>query len=150
MKKVLSLLLVVFSTLGILDTSYLLYEKLNGTIPPCSSAFKCNDVLTSEWSSIGPVPLSLLGLLFYSAFLTLVIIYFLEKESLVVGRFKFQLPTLLLMWGTIGAAFSMYLVFIMGVVIQAWCLYCLLSAVNSTILFLLSVLLNHHLKKKET
>ncbi len=138
MKLGLSLLLIVFSILGIADASYITWEKLSGRIPPCSGQFKCADVLTSQWSNVGPVPLSVLGIAFYSGFLLLGVLFYLSQESPSLKPHARWLSKLMLAWGAFGALFSLYLMVIMGVVIQAWCLYCLLSAINCAVLFVIS------------
>lgn len=139
MKTLLSILLVIFSIVGIADASYITWEKVSGVVPPCSPGFKCETVLNSEWSSIGPVPLSVFGIFFYSSFLILGSASLLEVPGFSVGRFTLAMPLLLLGLGSWGALFSLYLVFLMGVVLQAWCVYCLISAVNCLVLFSISV-----------
>lgn len=138
MKKFLSLALIVFSILGIFDASYLTYEKINGYVPPCTAHFQCGQVLNSLWATIGPVPISILGFIFYATFLGLSIWLFLEKRYLPFLGIKLDTEKLLVLLGVVGVSFSVYFVFLMGVVIKAWCFYCLLSALTSSILFLLS------------
>ncbi|HEX7017702.1 MAG TPA: vitamin K epoxide reductase family protein [Patescibacteria group bacterium] len=140
MKMFLSLLLVVLAILGIFDASYLTYEKLTGNIPPCGAGFDCGEVLSSQWASIGPIPLSMFGFFFYSSMFILAIINFLE-----IDLFDHIITTkkLLLLLGSFGFFFSLYLVSLMAFIIQAWCLYCLFSALISTSLFVTSVALNN-------
>lgn len=138
MKIFLSLVLVIFTFLGILDASYITYEKLNGVVPPCTSYFKCGDVLNSAWSSIGPIPLSVLGVLFYSLFFVMSLLFYFGKKEIGVGGFSMRIETFLALQGIFGAGFSLYLLFIMGVILKAWCLYCLLSAMTCIILFVVS------------
>ncbi len=138
MKTFLSLLLVIFTFLGILDASYITYEKLNGIIPPCSTYFKCGDVLNSSWASVGPIPLSALGVLFYSLFFVMSVLYYFGKKEVQLFNFNMRIETFLALQGIFGAAFSLYLLFIMGVILKAWCLYCLLSAMICIILFMVS------------
>lgn len=138
MKTILSLLLIVFTFLGILDASYITYEKLNGIIPPCTSYFKCGDVLNSSWASIGPIPLSLLGVFFYGLFFVMSLLFYFGKKEVRLFVMKMRIETFLALQGIFGAGFSLYLLFVMGVILKAWCLYCLLSALTCIILFALS------------
>lgn len=138
MKTLLSLLLIVFTFLGILDAGYITYEKLNGIIPPCSTYFKCGDVLNSSWASIGPVPLAFLGFLFYSLFFAMSLFLYFGKKEIRLLSFRMRIETFLALQGIFGAGFSLYLLFVMGVILKAWCLYCLLSALICIILFALS------------
>ncbi len=128
--------------LGIADASYLTYEKLSGIIPPCTPGFQCETVLTSKYASIGPIPLSVFGLLYYLTIFTLAVLHFIEFDFSKISAVKKTIlrkssPLDLLQLITIfGLLFSAYLVFLMGVIIQAWCLYCLLSALISSLLFI--------------
>jgi uncharacterized membrane protein len=127
-----SLPLVVFALLGLIDATYITYEKLSGLIPPCSAHFQCETVLTSSWSSIGPVPLSVLGMFFYLSFLIVAIVHYVFPAN------RKLTPLLLFILGIIGSLFSFFLIFLMGKILHAWCAYCLLSALNCQVLFLLS------------
>ena len=66
MKQKFVLPLVILSLLGILDAAYLTHQKINNIIPPCTPGFQCETVLESQWANIGPVPLSALGLEWYT------------------------------------------------------------------------------------
>jgi uncharacterized membrane protein len=143
-KFLLPLFISVFAFLGILDAGYITYEKFSGQIPICNGFFKCGNVLSSPWSSVGPVPLSLLGLLFYATIFTFAVMAYLETESLILFKRQIPLGHLLAALGVFGAGFSLYLVYIMGVVLQAWCLYCLFSAANCLVLLLLTQIHLHH------
>lgn len=149
MRTLLNLLLVIASVIGIADASYLTWVKLNNIVAPCSPFFKCETVLTSPWSSVGPVPLSLFGLLFYIVMLGLASTLLLERQTIKLFNRQFAISSLVLAWGTAGALFSGYLVFIMGVVLQAWCLYCLISAINCLVLFTLALFLHRMYHPKE-
>lgn len=152
MKIILSLILVILSIVGIADSSYITYEKLAGLTPDCGTGFDCGTVLNSEWSSIGPVPLSLLGFVFYlTVFILSVLNYldfdlkkYLESPFNKLGFKKnsiFRLVTvqeLILAVTIFGALFSGYLVFLMAFIIEAWCKYCLISAFTSLSLFIVS------------
>lgn len=145
------------SFVGMLDAGYLTYEKLTHQTPGCGAGFDCSGVLNSPWASIGPVPLSAIGLLFY---LTVYVICVLSLVGITLP--KWGQPTIwqnflhfftrhadvpnvpyLITLGTMGLVFSLFLIFLMGVVIQAWCLYCLISALVSSALFLFSLGIRH-------
>lgn len=141
MKKVLSLLIPVVALLGILDAGFITYEKLSGVIPPCQPGFQCETVLTSKWANIGPFPLSMLGIVFYSLVLLVSSAYFLEIREMRIAGKRFSLFRILVPLTTFGFFFSLYLVFIMAVLIKAWCVYCLLSALTCASLFSLTQLM---------
>lgn len=153
MKTFIPLLFIIFSIIGIADSSYITYEKFSGFVPDCGAGFDCGAVLESKWSSIGPIPLSLLGFLYYTTVFILATLLVLEidlnkplnkrfdkfnlKEDNVLR--KTNTAELLLLATTFGFGFSIYLVSLMAFIIQAWCKYCLISAGTSTLLFLTSI-----------
>ncbi|HYD35773.1 MAG TPA: vitamin K epoxide reductase family protein [Vitreimonas sp.] len=143
MKVFLSLALIVFSIVGLADSSYITYEELSGHIPVCGAGFDCGQVLNSPWAWIGPMPLSALGMVYYATVLCLAIAYFLEWDwgQLVANRTGWLIPSerwLLLLTST-GFLFSLFLIGLMAWVIEAWCLFCLFSAASSTALFIVSI-----------
>ena len=153
MKTLIPLLFIIFSIIGIADSSYITYEKFAGIVPECGAGFDCGAVLNSKWSSIGPIPLSLLGLIFYSTVFILGTLIVLDIDlntqiNNILDRFKFKknhilrklnTSELLLLVTLFGFGFSIYLVSLMGFIIQAWCKYCLISALTSTLLFINSI-----------
>ncbi len=144
MKTILALLLVVLSLIGIADASYITYEKITGGVVGCGQGFDCGTVLNSPYAQVGPIPLSVIGVVFYSIFLLLAGLNFLEidpKLFPVLRKRDIGWEKVLLLLGSVAFLFSILLVFLMGVVIQAWCLFCLISAGTSSLLFLTSLFL---------
>lgn len=135
-KQLVAVLMVIFSMLGIFDASYITYEEFSGSVPMCMPPFDCGKVLDSPWASIFGVPLSVYGLVFYSTVFVLAVMNLLEV--------KVKLPVVKtitrgLRWlGVFGFLFSIYLVTLMQFIIQAWCLWCLVSAITTTSLFIIS------------
>lgn len=140
---------LILSILGIFDASYLTFEHFSGNTPPCSASIwvDCGRVLKSEYATIWGFPVAMLGLAFYSSMagLMLVRLYTEKKPTFkdwiwkMVGAFarprEWTLEKMLF-YGQLGAAvsaavFSLYFIFIQLVVIEAICLYCMLSAVLS-------------------
>lgn len=140
MKTLISLLIVLVSFLGIMDAGFITYEKAQGVIPPCHPGFACGTVLESKYASIGPVPLSVLGLLFYSTVFVFAVLNFVEVKHIKFFRLKLHTHDILLGLSIFGAGFSIYLVTLMGVVLKAWCVYCLISALLCASNFFLNAL----------
>lgn len=130
MRKLFGLLVVCVALLGILDASYLTYSEYGGIIPPCKPPFDCGKVLSSSLSHIGPIPLSAFGIVYYALVLCLGAVAFLNDDH----------EDLLITLTSMGLLFSLYLVFTMGVILDAWCLYCLVSAVCCVIIFISSLI----------
>jgi len=141
MKLFLSLGLTVLALLGILDAGYITYNEFSGQLPTCKPPFACRTVLDSPWSKVGPIPLAAFGLLYYGTMFALGIVSFMDVKVLSIGKKRIPVYLLVAGLGTLGLLFSMWLVFVMGVILKAWCLYCLLSAINCSMMFILSVIL---------
>ena len=115
MKIILSLTLVILSLIGLAEASYITYVDSQGLIPPCSEAFQCEKVLTSPYSNIGPLPISALGIVYYTAILILAIPHYIEADLKKIfsplKKINFPIrPLDLLLIGTgFGLLFSLYL-----------------------------------------
>lgn len=131
--KILVNFILGFSLIGILDAGLLTYEHYTGGIPPCSLTNGCEAVTTSQYSLFYGVPVSLVGLLFYIA-----VFVFMLLVSEGIKR-KLLIPLVAIT----GLAFlsSLALVYLQLFIIKAICIYCMLSAFTSTMLFILSVFL---------
>jgi len=104
--------------LGALDTAYLTYAKVSQVPLACPSSGSCTEVLNSSFASIGPVPLSVLGLL---AYLSVVALNFSSQGSKELKE--------LLWWLCFAMALtSLGLTAILIFVLKAPCLYCAASA----------------------
>ncbi len=122
--------LVILSFLGFLDALYLTLNHYQNAVPPCSLAHGCETVLTSQYASVGPVPIALIGVFYYLALLILSVLYLQGKRGLpdsasqrqagTVGRFM----AFLVVSGLVVSAILFYL---QAAVIHAFCQYCLAS-----------------------
>lgn len=129
MKRFFAYGLVMLAIGGLLDSLYLSYEHINQFIPPCSANIllaDCGSVLRSEYSTMFGVPLAFLGVFHYSV-VTIVLLAALYSKKRVI-------EVLLLGLATLGFSFSSYFVYLQLVIIQAICLYCMISALSSTLL----------------
>ena len=101
-----------------------LYLGLNHGGPgiPCSITHGCEDVLSSVYSEVAGVPISWFGFAFYFTVFAVAVFAVFGSASLE--------------WLRIPAAFafgvSVVLTGIQGWVLEAWCQYCLASALLST------------------
>jgi uncharacterized membrane protein len=150
------LAILFIATLGILDTSYLTFEHYSSSIPPCSVSIwvDCGKVLSSRYSMVGPIPLSLLGLAFYSSMFGLAAARLaVEKEMTIKDLLwkvmeKFARPRSVSLQNmlfyvqvvatSIGIAVSTYLVYLQVEVLGSICLYCMFSATLSLLLFVVT------------
>jgi uncharacterized membrane protein len=121
----------MLALVGFFVAAYLWAHNAGLTGPIVCGIGDCATVQSSEFATIGPVPVSAIGVAGYVA---LIVLSFLglqpgNRESRVVGG-------LLLAGSTIGVSFSAYLTYLEAAVINAWCQYCVVSAILMTLIFL--------------
>ena len=123
--------ILVLSLIGIADTSYLTSDFYFGTGVNCSLLQGCEVVLTSPYSAVFGIPLSLLGLIFYITVFILVS---------AIGAYQKNIFTrLLAVAGTIGFCVSLFLLYVQIFLLKEVCIYCLTSTVSSTTIFVFSM-----------
>lgn len=124
---------IILAVIGLLDSIYLTYVKLDRSTPAfCAPGGGCDVVNTSPYSEIFGIPIAVLGagayLLFMAALLIEIRIVSLRYTALLI-QFGVAL---------IGFLYSVYLTYLELAVIHAICPYCVISAVVLTLLFLIS------------
>ncbi|MED1602825.1 vitamin K epoxide reductase family protein [Alkalihalophilus marmarensis] len=90
-------------------------------------------VMTSEWAYVGSIPLALLGAFYYLTVLLLAGLWFYSSHPLVL-----KILTPITVIGVMSSAFFVYLQLF---VIEAICPFCLVSAVATTILLTLEIIM---------
>lgn len=119
----------VLCALGTLVSGYLLVADfvLGGT-ELCLTGKGCDMVRESRYSSIGGIPVSLLGVLGYAA-----------MAAVSVSRLGRRTRWNLLFWlSTVAVGFSAYLTYLELFIIEALCSWCVASAAIAAALFLLA------------
>jgi uncharacterized membrane protein len=129
----------VVALTGLLDSTYLTLNHLRGTIPPCSVVKGCDTVLTSSFSTLGSIPVALLGALYYLAILVGMTAYLDTKRR--------DILVLTARATTIGLLASLYFVIVQWQILEAWCQFCLLSALTSFTLFTFGMYTLRRLRK---
>jgi len=124
--------ILLLSFLGLADSWYLAESALSGSELTCSIAGLegCNAVADSPYSNLFGVPLALYGTAFYAVLFTLAAVALLLPSRRLYGA--------LLVFGTLGGVASIYFLFIQIMFIGAICIYCLLSALITFVLFCLT------------
>lgn len=139
------LLLLLFILIGLSDSVYLTYERFAKVLPPCSAnffLFECDKVLTSSYSIFFGMPLALWGLFFYSLLLILILFFKLDKRK--------EIRYIFLLFTTLGFVVSVYLVYLQLFIIKNICLFCMISAINSVLLFYFSQIFFNKERKEIT
>lgn len=126
------LLFLALAIIGFLDASYLAIKFYSGTSIFCRIG-NCDLVTGSKYGNVFGIPVSLVGALYYFI-LAVGIIAFLDSKrlSILKGLSYFTFC---------GLAASVYFVSVQVFVLRAFCLYCLISASTSTLLFIVGIFL---------
>ena len=139
--------MAILSTIGVIDTGSITLSKWGwiGDLTCPGGLEGCDQVLNSQWGSLiqtnnGSIPLSFLG---FFSYLIILFMSILPLTSILNDK-KSNISRLT-WWGSfyISTAmfiFSLILIFIMIFKIEAFCFFCLLSAVISFILVLLNII----------
>jgi uncharacterized membrane protein len=131
-----SLSAAIVAGLGFIDATFLTIQHYTNFTLPCSITHGCELVTTSAYSSILGVPVALLGALYYVGVLFAIYLSFEFAKA--------QWLKWIAIASTAGFLFSLWFVYLQLFVIHAICQYCMLSALTSTTLFVLSMV---YLKK---
>jgi uncharacterized membrane protein len=133
--------MAVLASIGAIDTGSITLKRW-GLLSPLScpgGAEGCDKVLNSPWGTLFGQPLSLFGFLAYAAVLVLAVLPLVlraESRGALADRSRWGLFLI-----TSGmAVFSLLLMGVMVFKIQAFCAFCVLSAVLSLSLMVLSLL----------
>jgi uncharacterized membrane protein len=132
--KILKVLAIVLSLVGISDSIYLTIHYYTAEPVPCSIVEGCETVLTSAYADFHGVPLAAFGVIAYLDALVFVLLSLSGKRTA---------------WNLFGgqamlmALFSAWLIYVQAELIGAFCQFCLLSAATSfslLIVFVISLL----------
>ena len=111
--------------LGLAEGIYLTVEHVTGRTAECIASSGCQDVLSSKYAAIGPVPLAALGAL---AYFTAFSVALLAAFGFARCRSLFALLVALMF------AITLWLFYLQAFVLHAFCDYCLFSAGVTTVL----------------
>lgn len=124
---------LIIAFLGFFDAAYLTAEHYLTLPLPCTITKGCDIVTSSSYSMLGPIPVALVGALYYMTAFFLMIIYRETKDN------TFLMATTALTG--VGVLASAWFVYVQAALLHAFCQYCILSAIFTVILFLISTTL---------
>jgi len=127
------MVVAVLALMGVFVALYLLAHSM-GLIPLVCGVWSCDTVQSSQWAKVGQVPVPLIGVAGYGSLLVLALLGIQPfwKDSRGIGL-------LMLGLATVGVAYTAFLTYLEAAVIQAWCVWCVTSAVLMTLIFLASL-----------
>ncbi len=119
--------LPLLAFIGLADALYLTAHHYLGFALACGPLSGCSTVTSSAYSIIFGVPVALLGALYYLS-MFFGFLFALEYQSFTYFRIVCTLSLC-------GLFASVWFLFVMAFLLQAWCTYCLISAATSLLLF---------------
>lgn len=131
MKK-LPFIILVIAFIGFLDASYLTANHWTHTAPPCFITTGCETVTTSSYSMIFGVPVALLGVFYYLTATVLTVAY-LDKRNVLFKK-------IFLVASMVAFAFTLWFIYVQLAILNAVCIYCMVSATTSTVLLILALI----------
>lgn len=135
------MVVTLLALIGFFVALYLWAHNAGLTGPIVCGVGDCATVQSSEYATLGPVPVSSIGVLGYVVLIGLSFMGLqpAHRESRLIGG-------LLLAGSAGGVVFSAYLTYLEAFVIHAWCQYCVISAILITLIFLASLPEVRHLR----
>jgi uncharacterized membrane protein len=129
----------VVALLGLADGIYLTIEHVTGRTAQCIASSGCQDVLSSKYAAMGPIPLASLGAL----------AYFTAFSLALLAAFGYaKCRTLFGLLVAVMFATTLWLLYLQAFVLHAFCDYCLFSAGVTTVLTFIAIV-NGFLRKPE-
>ena len=145
MKRALVLTLIVLALIGVADSSYLAARHYSGEDVVCNIGGHvfgdCSTVTNSEYAVVAGVPVAVAGAGYYFALLIL-------AASMVTYDDK-RLRKLFIVIASLGLLGSLWFVYLQLFVLNSICVYCMVSAVTTTLLLLVA-LVDHRLVYKSS
>jgi uncharacterized membrane protein len=124
--------IMILAVAGIAVSSLSLYHhfsKSKTSFCNLGESFDCDLVNRSQYSTFHKLPVALLGILGYLLILSLATVY----------REKAETPFILSAAALGGLGFALYLTYIEGFVLHAWCILCLSSLALISLIAVLTV-----------
>lgn len=123
--------IAVFAVIGFADASFVTLKNLRGETVPCSILEGCDTVLQSEYSRLFGQSVALWGALYYGIIILLIAVFLVRQRKDILKS--------MVLLTALGSIMSVYFIFLQFFIIKAVCLYCLVSAGSSFLLFGLSI-----------
>ena len=125
------MVIAVLSLVGLFVAFYVMAHSFGWTGPLRCGVGDCGTVQASKWAKVGPVPVSLLGVLGYVGFLVAAL------AGLQPGTMRSPWVSRFLVGAsTFALAYSAFLTYLEAYVIHAWCQWCVISALLVTLIFI--------------
>jgi uncharacterized membrane protein len=129
----------IIALFGLADGIYLTIEHVTGRSAQCIASSGCQDVLSSKYAAMGPIPLAALG----------AVAYFTAFSLALLAAFGYaKCRTVFGLLVAIMFVTTLWLLYLQAFVLHAFCDYCLFSAGVTTVLVALAIV-SGFLRKRE-
>jgi uncharacterized membrane protein len=126
-------LMLALALVGITIAFYDAYAIYNGLALWCPPPINgCNEVASSPYAYIFNLPVGYFGVIYY-------LYMFGVAAPLAFDPFSRGLRYAALAYAAFGVCFSIYFMYLQIAFIQAFCIYCLASAVTTLLLFIAAI-----------
>jgi len=120
---------------GFMVSKHIYQHKKTGQVLVCPIRFDCNTVVNSDYSRFFGIPVEILGMIYY-CLISLAHTPFIFYANLSLSL----LTNISITLSTLAFIFSAYLIYLQFFVIKKGCSWCFVSATNSTLIFIFSLL----------
>ncbi len=127
----LPILAAIVALIGLADAIYLTIHHYTAEPVPCSIITGCEQVLTSSYAEIAGIPLAIFGAI---AYLTAFVLASLSAFGNRLTWLLFGIQVVIM------SLFTVWLLYLQGVVIEAFCQFCLISAATTFTLLILFII----------
>ena len=121
------------SLIGLADAIYLTVEHLSGRSVRCTIVKGCSEVLSSSYATFNGMPLASFGATAYFVVFSAAVLAAFGYRG--AGKFALLISSLMFL-------FTLWLIYLQAFVIKAFCQFCLLSALVTTVMTVLLVIAN--------
>ncbi|MCR4312410.1 MAG: vitamin K epoxide reductase family protein [Candidatus Uhrbacteria bacterium] len=129
---------LVVSFLGFIDAAYLSASHFTHVSLPCTITHGCEIVTSSTYAVTFGIPVALFGAAYYLSVFFGIVTYKETKNPALLRGISLLTVS--------GLAASAWFLYVQAFLLRAFCQYCLLSAITSTVLFALGMYTLHFLK----
>ena len=126
-----SIILIIFGSIGLLVTAYILYSKKTNTPMICPNT-GCNDVVNSKYGKSFGFENTYVGIIFYIMILTCGMLQLSDRNVFKEDIVYYSVVGI----SIVSVLFSLYLTGVQAFVLKRWCYYCLASTACSIIILI--------------
>lgn len=119
-------IVLLFSILGFISALIIYINNQKKNPHMCPRKGGCNLVTKGKYSRLFGFQNDILGMMYYTSLIVLIPFINIDYEVLTFVR------TL----SIFGFVFSIYFIYLQMKVIKSWCMWCVISAISSTVIFI--------------